>query len=72
MVKNSPSNAGDMGSIPSWGTKTMHATAQLSLHATTVGSSGAAAKTQHSQNKLKKKKKKDFKVVKRNKLPVIR
>ena len=34
-VKNMPSNAGDMSSIPARGTKIPHATRQLSLHATT-------------------------------------
>ena len=36
VVKNPPSNAGDVGSIPGWGTKVPHATGQLSLHATTT------------------------------------
>ena len=36
MVKNLPSNAGDMGSIPGRGTKIPHAMGQLSLHATTT------------------------------------
>ena len=36
MVKNPPSNAGDAGSIPGWGTKILHATGQLSPHATTT------------------------------------
>ena len=35
VVKNLPSNTGDVGSIPGWGTKIPHATGQLSLHATT-------------------------------------
>ena len=30
MVNNPPSNAGDMGSIPGWGTRIPHATGQLS------------------------------------------
>ena len=34
-VKSSPSNAGDVGSIPGQGTKIPHATGQLSLHVTT-------------------------------------
>ena len=42
MVKNLPSNAGDVGSIPGQGTKSPH----------------AATKTRHSQKKKKKKKKK--------------
>ena len=29
MVKNLPSNAGDKGSIPGWGTKISHASGQL-------------------------------------------
>ena len=36
MVKNLPSNAGDAGSIPGWGTKIPHATRQLSPHTTTT------------------------------------
>ena len=36
MVKNLPSNAGNIGSIPGRGTKILHATGQLSLHATTT------------------------------------
>ena len=35
MVKNLPSNARDMGSIPVWGTKIPHAAGQLSFHAAT-------------------------------------
>ena len=35
MVKNLPSNAGDLGSIPSQGTKIPHALVQLSLCAPT-------------------------------------
>ena len=30
VVKNTPSNAGDVGSIPGWGTKIPHAAGQLS------------------------------------------
>ena len=33
-VKNSPSSAGDVGSIPGRGTKIPHATGQPSLHVT--------------------------------------
>ena len=33
VVKNPPSNAGDMGSIPGWGTKIPHAAGQLSPRA---------------------------------------
>ena len=36
MVKNSPRNAGDTGSIPGEGTKISHVTEQLSPHTTTV------------------------------------
>ena len=36
MVKNLPSNAGDVGSIPGQGTKIPHAAGQLSPHATTT------------------------------------
>ena len=34
MVKNSPCNAGDMGSLPGWGTKIPQAAEQLSLQTT--------------------------------------
>ena len=34
MVKNSPSNAGDTGSVPGRGTKIPHATGQLNLRST--------------------------------------
>ena len=33
VVNNLPSNPGDTGSIPGWGTKIPHATGQLSPHA---------------------------------------
>ena len=36
VVKNLPSNAGDPGSIPGWGTKIPHAMGQLSPCATTT------------------------------------
>ena len=36
VVKNPPSNAGDMGSIPGRATKIPHTTGQLSLHTTTT------------------------------------
>ena len=36
VVKNPPSNAGDVGLIPGWGTKIPHAMGQLSPHATTT------------------------------------
>ena len=34
VVKNLPCNAGDTGSIPGWGTQTLHAAGQLSLFTT--------------------------------------
>ena len=34
VVRSPPSNAGDAGSIPSWGTRVPHAREQLGLHAT--------------------------------------
>ena len=36
VVKNLPSNAGDAGLIPGWGTKIPHAMGQLSSRATTT------------------------------------
>ena len=36
VVKNPPSNAGDVGSIPGRGTKSPHAPEQLSPHATST------------------------------------
>ena len=36
VVKNTPCNAGDVGLIPGWGTKTLHAVEQLVLCATTT------------------------------------
>ena len=47
MVKNPPSNAGDMDSIPGWGTKIPHAAGQLSPRAATTEPvhSGACAAT---------------------------
>ena len=36
VVKNPPSNAGDVGLIPGWGTKIPHAAGQLSPHAATT------------------------------------
>ena len=35
VVKNLPCSAGDVGSIPGWGTKMPHAAEKLSLRATT-------------------------------------
>ena len=36
VVKNPPCNAGDMGSIPGWGTKIPHAMEQISPQATST------------------------------------
>ena len=36
MVRNLPSNEGDAGSIPGWGTKIPHVVGQLGPHATTT------------------------------------
>ena len=36
VVKNLPSSAGNMGSIPGWGTRIPHAMGQLSQHTTTT------------------------------------
>ena len=33
VVKNPPSKAGDMGSVPGWGTKIVHAVGQISASA---------------------------------------
>ena len=58
MVKDSPSNAGDAGSIPDRGTKILYAPWQLSPRATTrkacslhLLSLCITTKTQHSQKK---------------------
>ena len=56
MVEDLPFNAGDVGSIPGWGTKISYVVGQLNLHATPE-SPHIAMKTQHNQ-KLKKKRKK--------------
>ena len=48
MVKNLPSNAGDVSSIPSQGTKSPHAAGQLGPHAEIRESPGTTIKTQHS------------------------
>ena len=36
VVKNPPSNAGDTGLVPGWGTKIPHALGQLNLHTATT------------------------------------
>ena len=60
MVKNPPSNAGDSGSIPGWGTRVPHAAGQLSPLTTTrhYRSLLPAMETRHShkqkQNKPRK------------------
>ena len=48
MVKNLPSSAGDVSSIPGQGTESPHATGQLGPHAEIRESPGATIKTQHS------------------------
>ena len=63
MVENSPSNAGDLGSIPCWGTKIPHAARQLRPHAATSENLGTIMKTQHSQKKKKKEQKKYPKLI---------
>ena len=50
VVKSPPSNAGDVGSIPSQGTKILHVEGQLGPCATTGDSPDAAMKTLHSQH----------------------
>ena len=61
MVKNPPSNAGDSGSIPGWGTRVPHAAGQLSPLTTTrhYRSLLPAMKTQHSQKQKQNKPKKE-------------
>ena len=49
MVKNPSSNAGDAGSIPSWGTKIPHAVGQLSPRATTTEPTRSGATTRESR-----------------------
>ena len=51
MVKILPSNAGDVGSVPSQETTTPLALGQLSPPAATTESLCATMKTQHSRNK---------------------
>ena len=54
MVKNTPSNAGDAGSIPSRGTEIPHATGQLSLPLQTTSREKPThgTKTQSSQKQI--------------------
>ena len=56
MVKKLPFNAGDMTSIPGWGTRIPHAWRQLKLCATIRESPRAATKSKRSQKNKKKKK----------------
>ena len=58
MVKSPPSNAGDSGSIPVWGTRIPHAAGQLSPRAT-MKSPRVATKTRLSQINIKKRKKEE-------------
>ena len=55
MVKDLPSNAGDLGSIPGLGTRIPHTTGQLSSHAATREAMDRSEDT--VQPKLKKKEK---------------
>ena len=49
VVKNPPSNARDLGSVPGWGTKILHAAGQLSPNITTIESrSPQLARSPHS------------------------
>ena len=52
VVKNPPSNAGDMGLIPGQGTKIPRALGQLSPRTTTRESLCTTVKTQYSQNTI--------------------
>ena len=54
LVKNPPSNAGGIDSIPGWGTKIPHAAGQLSLCSATRESPSAAVMTTPAQKKRKK------------------
>ena len=47
LVKNLPSNAGDVGSIPRWGTKIPPATGQLNPCATATESARSGAHAPH-------------------------
>ena len=47
VVKNPPSNAGETGLIPGWGTKIPHAEGQLSLCTATTEPVGSGAHTPH-------------------------
>ena len=51
VVKNSPPNAGNMGSIPGQGTKIPHATEQLNLHAATTEHPRATTRESVHHNK---------------------
>ena len=54
MVKNTPANTRDMGSIPGQGAKILLAARKLSPCAVNTESPCATVKTQHSQKKKKK------------------
>ena len=47
VVKNLPSNAGDVGSIPGWGTKIPHAAGQLIPRVTTTETAHSGACAPH-------------------------
>ena len=59
MVKNPPSQAGDAGSTPGQGTKIPHTVGQLSPRRTTR--EACSLQQRLSADKIKKKKKKNFK-----------
>ena len=48
VVKYPPSNAGDAGLIPGWGTKIPHAAGQLSTHATTTEPNSLQLESPHA------------------------
>ena len=50
VVKNPPSNAGDVGSIPGRGTKIPHAVGQLSLNATTTEAACSRARVRQLES----------------------
>ena len=53
-VKNLPSNTGDASFVPGQGTKTPHASGQVSPYAIARKSLHATVKTQHGKKKNKK------------------
>ena len=57
VVNNLPSEAGDLGSIPGWGTKIPHATGQVGLHAASCSEEPECHSEDPEEPKKKKKKK---------------